>query len=81
MAEETGCKFCVGLIVAWFIAVSALMWSSWPHLPLDMSGVDPATISALRFAVARHLVYHLTLLIAPLIVIRLFIRMRSGGGK
>jgi hypothetical protein len=54
MAQGTGCRVCWALSLAWVLAVAALAVTSWPHLPLDMSPTDPATVAAYRGAVLRH---------------------------
>lgn len=43
---------CVAAI--WIAAVAWLGWASFPHLPLDVSASDPATLDALKAARMQH---------------------------
>ena len=46
------------LSLIWISAVAYVGWTSWPHLPLDVSSGDPATHAAFRSAEMRHLMVH-----------------------
>jgi hypothetical protein len=46
------------LSLIWVAGVTYLCWSSWPHLPLDVSSVDPTTQDAFRAAVRDHVLRH-----------------------
>lgn len=45
---------CLVISLAWVAVVGAIALATWPHLPLDMSPVDPTTISAYRAAILKH---------------------------
>ena len=40
--------------IGWMLIAAYLCWLGWPYIPLDVSAVDPATISAHRSAVMAH---------------------------
>lgn len=40
--------------VGWIAAVAWYGWKTLPHLPLDVSAIDPATVAALQFAQMKH---------------------------
>lgn len=60
MTERTGAGrgllslLAILLALAWPAVVAFVAWRGWPHLPLDVSASDPATVAAYRGAVLRH---------------------------
>lgn len=63
---------------AWIAAVTAFAWSTWPHMPLDISHTDPATRAAYDSAVLMHAGRHTALaLLPPLIVMALYRFLRN----
>lgn len=44
----------LGLSLVWTAIVAYFGYASAPHVPLDMSPTDPATVEALRAATAKH---------------------------
>ncbi|KUO57429.1 MAG: hypothetical protein APF80_01355 [Alphaproteobacteria bacterium BRH_c36] len=55
---------------AWIAAIGWMAWTSWPHLPLDISHTDPATRAAFDQAVLMHAGRHAALaLLPPLLVL------------
>ncbi|MGD9785655.1 MAG: hypothetical protein AB7E80_05375 [Hyphomicrobiaceae bacterium] len=57
--------FLIALVVAWTAAVGYHAASTWPHVPMDVSASDPATVAALRAAVTRHALVHLIAAVLP----------------
>lgn len=63
---------------AWVAAVAVFAWSTWPHMPLDISHTDPATRAAFDSAVLMHAARHAALaLLPPIIVLALYRFMRK----
>jgi len=66
------------LSLIWTAAVAYLGYTSAPHVPMDMSATDPATVEALRAATTRHaIMYGLLAAVPPAIALvfgRLFCR-------
>lgn len=73
------CRLCLLLAAAWMAAMAGLCYVTWPHLPLDMSPVDPSTIAAYRAVVLRHVgLFAGAAFGLPLIV---FLAARASSGR
>lgn len=59
----------VTMVVAlvWIAAVTWFGWTSLPHLPLDVSASDPATLDALNRARMQHGLFHAVIALVPAI--------------
>lgn len=79
-APKKSCRLCWGVSLAWMMAVGALMFATWPHIPLDMSGVDPATVAAYKIAVTWHIITYLGVMLAPPLAI-LILRFTHNSGR
>lgn len=80
MEPRKTCRLCWGVSLAWILAGGALMYATWPHIPLDMSGVDPATINAYRIAVQWHVLTYVGVILAPPLAI-MFLRFTHNSGR
>lgn len=80
MEPRKTCRLCWGVALAWMAAVAALGYATWPHIPLDMSGVDPATIKAYSLAVQWHVIVYLGVMLAPPIAI-MVLRLTHNSGR
>jgi hypothetical protein len=70
------------LALAWGGGVAAFAVKAWPHVPLDMSRADPATVAALYRAIVQHASTNVALaLLPPLLVLALgwLVQRRSGA--
>ncbi|WP_295559079.1 hypothetical protein [uncultured Hyphomicrobium sp.] len=60
----------LGLSLIWTGVVAYFGYTTAPHVPLDMSASDPATIEALRAATTKHaLMYGLLAAMPPAIAL------------
>jgi hypothetical protein len=60
----------LGLSLVWTGIVAYLGYTSAPHVPMDMSPSDPATVEALRAATGKHaLMYGLLAAVPPAIAL------------
>lgn len=57
--------------VVWIGIAAHLARLNWPHIPLDISAADPATIQAYDAAVLRHVLVYAGIACAPLAVLAL----------
>ncbi len=64
----------------WFLLTAYMCWHGWPRIPLDVSAVDPNTISAHRNAVFTHVAaYAFTgLLPAAIVLIIMWLKSRNA---
>lgn len=53
------------LSLGWIAAVAWYGWTTLPHLPLDVSGSDPATVAALQSAQMRHALLYAIVAMVP----------------
>ncbi|MCB1519216.1 MAG: hypothetical protein KDJ37_01420 [Hyphomicrobiaceae bacterium] len=44
--------------LAWMAAIAARAYGTWPHIPMDVSAIDPATQAAFHDAVGWHLTWY-----------------------
>jgi hypothetical protein len=80
MSQSRGCTVCFLVSLAWIGAVAGLAFVNWPHVPLDMSPIDPATVKALRSAILQHVALYGTIALAPPILSWLFARKAKRKG-
>lgn len=59
----------------WAGACAALAFSSWPHLPLDISHTDPGTLQAFDQAVALHVAKYTAMAVVPVIILYVGLRL------
>ena len=50
---------------AWILAIGWMAWTSWPHMPMDISASDPATRAAFDEAILMHAGRHAVLALLP----------------
>ncbi len=55
--------------IGWLAVAGYYCWQTWPHVPLDVSAVDPATVSAHQNAVIAHFVRYAAVGLVPLFVV------------
>lgn len=58
--------------VVWIGVVAHLARLGWPHIPLDVSATDPATVQAHDAAVLRHVLLYGAIALAPISALGLF---------
>lgn len=46
------------LSLIWAGAMFYLAYTTWPHVPLDISPIDPATVEAMRGALLKHALFY-----------------------
>lgn len=70
------------LSLVWLAGVGYLAWTTWPHLPLDVSQSDPATQAAFKAALRSHILLHavagLAVPAVAYVIGRLICRMMRG---
>lgn len=59
----------------WIVAIGAIAWQNWPHLPLDVSHTDPATKAAYDQAVSIHAGRYVMFALLPPMVFLALIRV------
>lgn len=64
---------CVGIAMAaavlWALTAAYHGYGSWPHMPMDVSAVDPATKRAFDAAVRQHAIAYAIIALLPLLVL------------
>ena len=58
--------------LVWTIITAIHGYTTWPHIPMDISASDPATQAAFQSVITRHAVVHAIIGLAPLILVMLF---------
>lgn len=53
------------LVIVWASIVGYMALESWPRIPLDMGGADPATRAAYDRAVQAHVTAYAIIAVAP----------------
>ncbi|MBU2583415.1 MAG: hypothetical protein KJ622_17030 [Alphaproteobacteria bacterium] len=68
--------FLIWLVVstAWIATIAYIAWSAWPHMPLDISQTDPATLAAYDSAVLMHAGRYAAVALLPPLIILAFLR-------
>ncbi len=79
MTQSQTCISCLLLAVVWISIMAVLAYVNWPHLPLDLSPVDPSTIAAMRQAVLKHVAVYAAVAVIPLLILWLVLRWRRAG--
>ena len=58
--------------MVWIGIAAHLARQGWPHIPLDISATDPATVEAHNAAVLRHVLVYAVIALAPITLLGLF---------
>ncbi len=72
---KSGCSLCLALGLAWVAGVAVLAYVNWPHIPLDMSPLDPATVAAWRAELLRYLLVCAAAALGPPLAASLLVRL------
>lgn len=74
--RSTGCMMIsLGIAVAWAIATAVHGSTTWPHIPMDISANDPATLAAFESVVRYHLIGHAVVGLVPLLAAIAFVSL------
>lgn len=71
----------VAVALGWMAVVGVSAVNSWPRIPLDMAGNDPAVRAAYDRAVTGHVVSNALAASVPLIFIGIGFLIRSRGKR
>jgi hypothetical protein len=59
MEGRSTCLTCLAIALLWVAVMAILCVLTWPHVPLDISTNDPATLAAFRVATWKHLGFYI----------------------
>ncbi len=68
----------VTIAVVWGLVVMVHGYTTWPHIPMDVSASDPVTLASFNAVVQRHIISHAIAGLAPFVMAIAFIRYVCG---